>query len=113
MPQVNGKHYRSFGQGYAAEKGKQASDRPEAKDAKTSEDGKEGKGSTVQVKHMGGGKFKVKHADGSVTDHESAEDMHSHLDEHFGIHDSEGHEGEPAEEYGDESGGMGLESILG
>jgi len=106
MPQVNGNHYRSFGQGYAAEKSKMGKE-PEEKQGEASD---KARGSVVHVKHHGKGKFSVKHEGGSMTQHESPEDMHAHLDEHFHTGAQGSEEGM---EDGDEGGEHALKSILG
>jgi hypothetical protein len=74
MPQVNGKHYRSFGQGYAAEKNKGKDDSKSAPEVKQTEEDHEGSektgyGDQMMVKHIGGGKFETvsKHSDGKKT----------------------------------------------
>jgi hypothetical protein len=109
MPQVNGKPYRTFGQGYAAEKAK-------SNEVGAPEDKGGQKGSIAHVKHLGGGKFKVKHDDGQTSEHDSAEEMHAHLDQHFGMNDSEGQD-DSTDSYDDDDdgdeGSEALKSILG
>jgi hypothetical protein len=104
MPQMNGKHYRSFSQAAGAAK--------EPSNQSVQEKPADG-GSIAHVKHHGGGKFSVKHDDGTITKHDSAEDLHAHLDEHFGVQDEPtGDEG--MEDYeGEGDSGEALKSILG
>ena len=120
MPFANGVYGRSAGQAYARAKAGSAM-KSEGGDDKPhgSEDHEKGAqtGSVVHLKHHGGGKFSVKHEDGSVTKHETPEDMHSHLDQHFGVsepeaeHDSDGdYDADSGEDY---EGGDALKSILG
>lgn len=110
MPQVNGKSYRTFGQGYAAEKPKMG-----AKENEVGDTGDKGgqKGSVAHVKHLGGGKFKVKTDGGETTEHASADEMESHLRGHFGLNSSEGNEGDDSYDDDGDEGSEALKSILG
>lgn len=88
MPQYNGTSGRTFGQAYARNKGGKETDAaPKAKGGEEvdSEDGNDEKekGDVVHVKHMGGGKYKTKHEDGHMEEHDSKSEMLSHLDEHY------------------------------
>jgi len=129
MPEVNGKRYRTFGQGYAAEKNKGKDDSkaaPEVKQTKEDHEGSEKTeyGSRMMVEHMGGGKFKTtsEHSDGKKTkeEHDSPEELHEHMKEHFGYEGSDEDEKQDregtAEDGGDldEGDGMSaLHSLLG
>lgn len=108
---TDGTRYRTFSQGARAESEKIGVKENEVgnKDDKGGQ-----KGSVAHVKHLGGGKFKVKHDDGSTSEHASAEDMHSHLDQHFGLADSEGND-ESTDSYDDDGdeGSEVMKSILG
>jgi len=110
MPYVNGQHYRSAGQGYAAEKAKGAG--PAKEDAKPVEGEGGSRGSVLHVKHHGGGKISIKHEDGQVTQHEGMDEAADHMKEHFGLHDAEGMGEDDGSEY-EGDGGEALKSILG
>lgn len=109
MPYVDGKFSRSAGQGYARAKamggtGEKQEDSP-ALESKG--------GSVLHVKHHGGGKFSTKDDKGEVMQHESMDDLHSHMSNHFGLHDAEGMSGEEDSEYESGDNGEALQSILG
>jgi hypothetical protein len=111
MPYVNGQHYRSAGQGYAAEKAKTAG--PAKEDAKPVEGEHGSRGSVLHVKHHGGGKISIKHEDGQVTQHEGMDDAAGHMAQHFGLDGAESdHDSDDSSEY-DGDGGEALKSILG
>jgi len=117
MPFANGVYGHSTGQAYSRAKSAGAQKTEGGDDSPHGSEDSEAKGpqagSVVHVKHHGGGKFSVKHEDGSVTKHETPEDMHSHMMQHFGVNESEP-DGDESAEYGDESeGGDALKSILG
>lgn len=126
MPEVNGNRYRTFGQGYAAEKakGKDTSKAdPEVKDTteEHGEDSETGKGSRMMVTHKGHGKFETvsEDHDGKKTkdEHDSPEELHEHMKEHFGYEgspDDEQEDNKGSESEEDEDGGMSaLHSLLG
>lgn len=104
MPEVNGKRYRTFGQGYNKEKapaeGTPQMGNPEPDgDEQGDESNRE-----MQIKELGGGKYetKSKHEDGKVTreQHESGEALKDHMDSHFGLE----HDDEVPEDEDNESG---------
>jgi hypothetical protein len=119
MPFADGVYGHSTGQAYArskagsAQKSEGGDDRP--KGAEDTGDKGAQAGSVLHVKHHGGGKFSVKHEDGSVTKHDSPEDMHQHMMQHFGVTDAE----QGSSDYDEDSdtedyeGGDALKSILG
>ena len=114
MPFANGVYGRSAGQAYSRAKaaGAQKSEGGDDKAHGSEDMGDKGPqaGSVVHVKHHGGGKFSVKHEDGSVTKHDSPEDLHDHMMQHFGVNESE----PDGDEYSEDSeGGDALNSILG
>ena len=122
MPQVNGNNYRSFGQGYRAEKMKSAADEGlNSKGRDNENETQEGNGPMAHVKHEGGGKYKIKlvNHDGSseMKSAESHEQRRQILDEHFGANeDSDSSEDgmHDSEMYADGEGdGHALKSILG
>jgi len=114
MPFANGVYGRSAGQAYSrakAQKSEGGDDTPHGSE----DSGSKGPqtGSVVHVKHHGGGKFSVKHEDGSVTKHDSPEDMHEHMMQHFGMNQAEP-DGDEGADYGEDyEGGDALKSILG
>jgi hypothetical protein len=113
MPQVNGNNYRTFGQGYGAEKAKMAAGSKD-REVGSSDDKGGQKGSVMHVKHLGGGKFSAKSDSGEVTQHDSADELHAHMAQHFGLNASEGNE--DSEDSYDDDGDEGsevLKSILG
>lgn len=114
MPQVNGNHYRSFGQGYRAEKEKGSMKSMPSEPAE--DDMAEGSGSVMHVKHMGGGKFKTisEHHDGSKSaeEHDSPEELHSHMHAHFGT-DGDAYEGEENPHGGEDDMAEDSEDALG
>lgn len=82
MPTHNGVYGRTHGQAYRA--GEQKSSMPKD-DMTTGADSKmEGGGKNiVAVKHSDGPPYHVKHEDGSVSKHDSHEDLMSHLASHI------------------------------
>jgi len=110
MPSVNGNNYRSFGQGYAAEKAKMKGkdDGGSTTERPSKEDGLDGQKIT-KIKDHGDGKFSVKHADGEVTKHGSADDMMAKLHEKFGASSDEMNEDEDE----DMDGADAMQSLLG
>ena len=121
MPFANGVYGHSAGQAYSRAKsaGAMKSEGGDDKAHGSEDKGDKGpqQGSVVHVKHHGGGKFSVKHEDGSVTKHETPDDMHDHMMQHFGVsepaaeHDSDGdYDADSGEDY---EGGDALKSILG
>lgn len=124
MPFANGVYGHSAGQAYSRARSAGAM-KSEGGDDKAhgSEDNEKGtqQGSVVHVKHHGGGKFSVKHEDGSVTKHDSPEDMHDHMMQHFGVnepdaeHDADGDydADNGSSEHEAYEGGDALKSILG
>lgn len=117
MPLVNGNHYRSFGQGYRAEKEK-GSMKSEPSSPAEGDMAEGGSGSVMHVKHMGGGKFKTisEHHDGSKTqeEHDSPEELHAHMDGHFGTEGGEdAYEGKENPHGGEDDLAEGDEDALG
>jgi len=124
MPFANGVYGHSAGQAYSRAKSSGAM-KSEGGDDKAhgSEDKEQGpqQGSIVHVKHHGGGKFSVKHEDGSVTKHETPEEMHGHLDQHFGVNEPDAEKDVDSDYdadngmsgHEDYEGGDALKSILG
>ena len=111
MPSVNGNFYRSAGQGYAVEKEKMKG-KPDGGDSNSAGDKdamKDGKGGDItKIKDHKDGKFSVKHADGEISKHPSADDMMAKLHEKFGAAQSDG--------VGDDEDSEGsdmMQSILG
>jgi hypothetical protein len=101
MPTANGNHYRSFGQAYAAEKGK-------APEAQSEEQGD--KGDTMVIKHLGGGRFKSKHK-GQMQEHETPEDLSQHVKQAYGLEDENPEPEHESDSDSEDEGG--LHSILG
>jgi hypothetical protein len=117
MPEVNGKHYRSFGQGYAAEKGKSAESAPAKDHSEPDGDEGGGYGDEIHVKHVGGGRFetKSKNSAGKITkeSHDSEAELHDHMSKHFGLSE-QGSDDDSGMSDGDGDEGMdALNSILG
>jgi hypothetical protein len=92
MPSHNGHYYRTHGQAAGAASAQGDNDVAKmggGKDGKDMKSGKDdmkdgkGKGNIVAVKHSGGPPYQVKHEDGSVTSHDSHEDLMNHLSEHI------------------------------
>lgn len=110
MPYVNGNFHRSAGQGYAAEKAKMG-EKHEESPAVEGEHGS--KGSVLHVKHHGDGKFSTKDEAGNVQKHETMDDLHAHMVQHFGVHDGQGEGGDTDSEDYMGDGGEALKSILG
>jgi hypothetical protein len=111
MPQVGNTKGHTFGQAYARAK---AGKSTEVHDEPDGDEGESGDGSEMHVKHMGGGKFKTKskHHDGHVTkeQHESPEELHAHMAQHFG---TGGGESEQMGSMPEEGVGSAVKSILG
>lgn len=114
MPYVEGNFHRSAGQGYAREKAKMQGEQSSGEDTGQPVEGDKGaKGSVLHVKHHGGGKFSSKDDSGQVMNHESLDDLHGHMAQHFGVSESQDM---PAEEDSGEyemGGDDPLKSILG
>lgn len=116
MPFADGVYGRSAGQAYARAKAGGAEKKAEGADDSKHGSEDQGKGPVIHVKHHGGGKFSVKHEDGSVTKHESPEDLHEHMAQHFGLDQPAGTEGDDEYSSGEDyegEGGDALKSILG
>lgn len=122
MPEVNGKRYRTFGQGYAQETGaKKDALKPKPEPEAGSEGGEPKR--EMQIKELGGGRFqtKTKHEDGKVTreEHESPEELQGHVQSHFDLEnedqDQDNESGEAlGHDEGSEHGGAdAIHSILG
>ena|ERR1700683_148762 len=115
---ADGKHYRSHSQ--AARFGAKAEAKPVGNgDGGNEVDGKDyPKGSNiVAIKHSGdesGPKppFHVKHEDGSVTHHDTKEDLMQHLDEHLGGGESMD-DSQMDSDYGSEGSEEALKTLLG
>lgn len=114
MATVNGNRYTTFGQGYAAEKAKGKGEEADAKPEGGEEN--ESHGGPMMVTHLGGGRFETKTKEkGSKKQHESEEELHAHMSQHFGT--GGGEEDEHAEEMmgtePSEGVGSSVKSILG
>jgi hypothetical protein len=116
---ADGKHYRSHSQ--AARFGGQKSEAQPVDSAAggneiNDKDSPKGK-NIVAIKHSGdetGPKppFHVKHEDGSVTHHDSKEDLMSHLDEHMGGGESMEND-DMDSDYGSEGSQEAIKTLLG
>lgn len=114
MPEVNGKHYRSFSAGISANRGGEGS--KTQGDGKLEDEGSKGK-KAVLVTDKGDGGFstKTKHEDGRITheDHDSADEMKAHMDTHFGGGEEDQENGSEAEDMDEYEGGDALSSLKG
>lgn len=111
MPSHNGVQYRTHGQAARAAKEQPSQDSTsnEGENAVGKGEGMKG-GNIVAVKHNGGPPYHVKHEDGSVTKHDSHEDLMQHLQGHIPGGESESL-GEDQSEMDSDYGEGAMESV--
>lgn len=83
MPNHNGVQYRTHGQAYRASQQDTSSKDSTSNAAGGAEVGDAKGKNIVAIKHNGGPPYQVKHEDGSVSKHDSHEELMSHLQQHI------------------------------
>jgi hypothetical protein len=115
MPSANGVQYRTHGQAYRAGKEHDASASQDGtSNAESGEEINKGGGKIVAIKHNDGPPYHVKHEDGSVTQHDSKEDLISHLHDHIpGGEDEDVDNDGMDSDFGSEGSEEAIKTLLG